>query len=65
MIRTITTISYGRRRRHIAVTHARAGWVLQVAHPTEHGYRFDEPCAGPFQTKKEALAEKRMREGNE
>lgn len=61
MTRTVSSISYGGRRRHVQATynHKRAGWFLQTAHPTPHGHRFDPPHAGPFTTKKLAEEAKR------
>ena len=61
MMRTVSSISFGGRRRHVVVTwnHKQRGWFLQAAHPTVAGYRFDPPHAGPFATKKAAQEAKR------
>ena len=63
-MRTTISISVGHRRRHVAVKHCASsayghGWVLQVANPTEYGYRFDPPHAGPFKSKAAALRAKK------
>ena len=48
------------RRKHLAVTYSRLdGWMLQWAHPTEHGHTFDPPVERGFRTKREATARKR------
>lgn len=59
MFQVRTTISHGRRRRHLAVTPGKNGWYLQWALPTVAGYRYDQPIAGPFKTKREARDGKR------
>jgi hypothetical protein len=64
--RSTISLSYGGRRRHVAVIRAgrvgsalEPGWYLQEAWPTPHGYRLDHPHAGPFRTRREAVLAKR------
>ncbi len=61
MFRTITTISLGRGRRHIAVNynHKKDHWCLQWANPTEFGHHFDPPFEEGFKTKAAALKRRR------
>lgn len=54
--------TYGNRRPHWAVNtcHGKDGpWVIQRAHPTEAGYRYDAPIHKNIQTKREAIAIKK------
>jgi hypothetical protein len=63
--RVRTSFSTGHRRKHLEVTYCRGGgsiprgWCLQWAHPTAHGYRFDDPIRVAFRTKREATEYKR------
>lgn len=61
MVRIRTTISYGGRRRLLAVTwnHKMKTWNLQWANPTQHGHSFDPPVESGFPTKRAALERKR------
>jgi len=68
-MRTRVSVSYGKRRTHLAVLWCGGegtafdapprGWCLQWAHPTPHGYRYDDPIAAGFTTKKRAEEWKR------
>lgn len=60
MFRIRTSVSYGGRRRYLAVTRGKDGWYLQWGDPTPYGHTFEKPCAGPFETKREAREVKRM-----
>lgn len=61
MMRVRTTISYGGRRRYLAVTWSMKTktWQLQWANPTPHGHSYKAPCERGFPTKKAALERKR------
>lgn len=60
LIRTITTVSFGGRRRYLAVRRSRDGWwCLQWATPTPHGHRLDKPIESGIKTKREAMDRKR------
>ena len=59
MIRTVTTVSFGSGRRHLAVNRSRDGWCLQWATPTAYGHTLDKPIERGFKTKHEATERKR------
>lgn len=60
-MRTITRISYGGRRRILAVMRSRLNgpWCLCWANPSPHGHTFDAVLEGGFKTQRLALERKR------
>jgi hypothetical protein len=53
------SISYGGRRRHIAVRQGLDGWYITWAIPTARGYRYSKWTEEGFRTKAEAVKRKR------
>lgn len=62
MITITSSVSFGGRRQFLAVNwnSKKERWVLQWAHPTAHGHRFDPSLPDhAYKTKREAIAAKR------